>query len=186
MGFDIGDFLMGSEGVAGGHGIDYQQLDVYEDVMPMRHNQVDYLTSLLNWEQPVSMTNYLDSLLNKHKKALNQYYFGGGSSIMNLASDIGANLGLNQGELSGIYSGYQMDLGNRVQDLPSFYDKISMDYLSQGAPFAAQTLSKLPTTMPYVASGYQYAPQSGGPGLFDHLAKFGGKAAGAAIGGGGA
>jgi hypothetical protein len=179
MGF--GDFLFGSEGTPGEHGIDTVYYDDYDDYAGIRKSMVDYWSGIMAGQEPEWLTRYSDQLLRGQLRDINRDYLGVEGDRTDSALGLGAQIDASMG------TGKATNINRTVQDMMAKRQaarqasaSYRQSYMGNAANVAGKNLLGLPQGQRAYSSGYNIQPTAGTEGF---LSKAGGAALGAVAGG---
>ena len=172
MGF--GDFLFGSEGTPGEHGIDVAYIDDYGDYAGMRQQMGDYYSGIMQGEEPAWMKNYLPGIEQAQNQALDRAYLGEGNnmsnSAMSLAGASGAATGVGPKATMAYQGKVGQDLAAKKAEAKMQMDQLRANWMGNNSMAAAQGMNAMPQGQRYSAQGYNIQPGAGSEGFLSKAA----------------
>lgn len=171
----LGDFLFGSEGTPGEHGIDYLKLDEYDDYPGIREDLNQYYGGILEGKEPGFFEDYIPGIQKQEEQALDRYYLGDpgdrGNSAMGLAGQIGAQTGVGPKATFAQQGKVGNELAAKKTAARAAWDKYRVGWMGDAQFQATAGLQNQPRTPSFVASGYNIDPGAGSEGFLQGAAK---------------
>jgi hypothetical protein len=168
----FGDFMMGTEGTPGEHGIDVAYIDDYEDYQGYRDVVGGWTKGVLSGAkegQGAFMNEYLPGIQKQQEEAIQRYYMGEGNnrsnSVMGLAGQTGAATGVGPKATMAYQGKVGQDMGAKLTESKAAIDRYKANWMGEANFKSLDTINDMKQGQRYHAAAYNIEPTAGTEGF---------------------